>query len=214
MIISFLGVIKIFSMFETKIYKYICYKLGMNEKIIAIQGKWYQVNKYAVSNREYYLSSYSFQIRGNKLFSNKQQYNLKIKKEDIFFEEKNKKIKICFLEDSSRIKIGSNYFKNAASLNIKSYSLIRKIKNRIYYRLENQSNIFTYPSLEHVLYLDTNKKEIVETRNKNRFGYKNKYSKKDLELKKIRYECKDDTLFFYNEQQKCIGRYERIKIDE
>lgn len=201
----------IFEKNQHHIYRFICDFCNLDEKIKNIQGEWYQQHIYAWSGNKFYLSGKSFSIRGNKLFFNKQQYNLQIKKNKIFFRHQNKNVEIHFMKESSQIQIGDYIFENKTLIKVKKFDHPRKSKKRVYYRLENQNNIFKYPKYEHVLYLDILKNKLIETRTGKKFKVKNKNNQKYLESQNIIIESKDDTLLFYNQNNKCIGSYEKME---
>lgn len=196
---------------EQQIYRFICDFCNFDEKIKNIQGEWYEQHIYVWSENKFYLSGKSFSIRGNKLFFDKQQYNLQLKKNKILFRHQNKNIEIHFMKESSQIQIGGYVFENKELIKVKKFDHPRKSKKRVYYRLENQNNIFKYPEYEHVLYLDILKNELVETRTGKKFKVENKNSQKYLESQNIIIESKDGTLLFYDQNNKCIGSYEKME---
>lgn len=180
-IVGFLLLKKIYNILGNKVFRKMFIKLGGDNEIWGLQGNWYEKHKYISSSQDYFLSTPSFMIRGNILFTEKEQYKLKKSGDHIVFMNNKKGTRIHILKENE-LKINNAEF---VRTKVKTYGVPRNLRKRVYFSLVNNKQIFKYPRFEHVYYLDKKKNILKETR-----------SEKPEEIKKVKDNESHNTIYF------------------
>ena len=179
-----------------KMFRKMFIKLGVDNEIWGLQGNWYEKHKYISSSQDYFLSTPSFMIRGNILFTEKEQYKLKKHRDHIVFMN-NKKGTRIHISKENELKIDNTVF---VRTKVKTYGVPRYSRNRVYFSLVNNKQIFKYPRFEHVYYLDKKKNILKETRSKKPEEIKN--VKDNESHNTIYFEYKNPTLIVFDGEKK------------
>lgn len=192
----FLLLKKIYNNLGNKVFRKMFIKLGGDNEIWGLQGNWYEKHKYISSSQDYFLSTPSFMIRGNILFTEKEQYKLKKSGDHIVFMNNKKGTRIHILKENE-LKIDNAVF---VRTKVKTYDVPRNLSKRVYFGLVNNKQVFKYPRFEHVYYLDKKKNILKETRSEKTEEIKNVIDNESHNT--IYFEYKNPTLIVFDGEKK------------